>query len=198
MSISLRIAGLLVASAVTVSAQSHTPQPRRWEFRLASGAFVPTGSGRDVNKQAQMSTFQLSWAPRSALAISGTFGWARSRDLGSANAPKLDIFMSDVGVEVRPAQWFAGHAVTFSPFAGLGAGVRSYNYRSLDVDATHNLAGYGTLGGEFVAGRAGLRLEARNYMSGYKPLVGFGKADMHNDIVFTVALRLTRHRAAQR
>lgn len=198
MSTSLRVSVLLLASAFTVSAQSTTPQPRRWEFRLASGSFVPTGDGRDVNKQAQMSVAQLSWMPRPSLAISGSFGWARSRDLGSVNTPKLDIFMSDVGIEIRPVQWFAGHAVTFSPFAGLGAGARSYNYRSLDVDATHNLAGYGTLGGEFVAGRAGLRLEARNYMSGYKPLMGVGKSDTHNDIVFMVALRLTPRRAAQR
>jgi hypothetical protein len=76
--------------------------------------------------------------------------------------------------------------------------VRSYNYRSLDVDATHNLSGYATLGGEFAAGRAGLRLEARNYMSGYKPLMGAGKSDTHSDIVFMVALRFTRQRAAQR
>lgn len=202
MSNALRIAVLILAPTLAptlaASAQSTAPQPRRWEFRLASGSFVPTGSERGVLKQAQLSAAQLTWMPRSSLALSATFGWARSRDLGSADTPKLDIFMSDVGMELRPAQWFAGHAVTFSPFAGLGAGARSYNYRSLAVDATHNLSGYGTLGGELAAGRAGLRLEARNYMSGYKPLAGAGRSDTHRDVVYMVALRFTRQRTAQR
>ena len=165
---------------------------------MASGTLVPTGVEKDVIKSADLTAAQLSWMPRPSLAISGTFGWARSRDLGSVNTPKLDVFMSDVGVELRPAQWFAGRAVTFSPFGGLGAGVRSYNYRSIDADARHNASGYGTVGGEIGAGRVGLRLEARNYISGFKPLVGAGKTDTRNDIVFMVALRFSRHRAAKR
>jgi hypothetical protein len=42
--------------------------------------------------------------------------------------------------------------VTFRPFVGAGAGGRSYNHRKLDLDATHDVAGYGTVGGEFGAG----------------------------------------------
>lgn len=194
----LGLAVLLAAPTHTVVAQADTPQPRRWEFRLASGELMPMGGERDVIRQAQLSAAQLSWLPRPSLALSATFGWARSRDRGSVNEPKLDVFMSDVGVELRSATWFAGHAVTFSPFAGLGAGARSYNYRSLGVDATHNLSGYGAIGGELAAGRAGLRLEARNYTSGYKPLVGAGTSDTHRDVVFMVALRFSRQRAAQR
>lgn len=198
MSITLRTAVLLLTVASSVAAQSNTTRPSRWEFRIASGAFVPTGGERNVIKQAELSAAQLSWMPRPSLAVSATFGWARSRDVSSVNAPKLDVFMSDVGVELRPAQWFARRAVTFSPFAGLGAGARSYNYRSLDVDATHNLSGYGAVGGEMATGRLGLRLEARNYMSGFKPLVGAGRSETHSDIVYMAALRFTRQRAAQR
>lgn len=194
----LGMAALLLAPTHTATAQGDTPPPRRWEFRLASGELMPMGGERDVIRQAQLSAAQLSWLPRPSIALSATFGWARSRDRAAVNEPKLDVFMSDVGVELRSARWFAGRALTFSPFAGLGAGARSYNYRSLDVDATHNLSGYGTLGGEFAAGRAGLRVEARNYISGYKPLVGAGTSDTHRDVVFMVALRYSRQRAAQR
>ena len=194
----LGVVGVLLAPSRTVSAQAAAPTPRTWEFRVASGALYPTGAAKGVIKSADLTAAQLSWMPRPSLAISGTFGWARSRDLGSANTPKLDVFMSDVGVELRGAQWFAGRTVTFSPFGGLGAGVRSYNYRSIDANATHNVSGYGTLGGELVVGRVGVRLEARNYMSGFKPLVGAGKSDTHDDIVYMVALRYSRHRAAQR
>jgi hypothetical protein len=82
--------------------------------------------------------------------------------------------------------------VTFTPFAGVGAGARSYNYRNLDVDATHNVAGYGTVGGELGMGRVGLRLEVRDYVTGFKPLVGGGTADTRNDVVILVGLRFDR------
>jgi hypothetical protein len=139
-----------------------------------------------------MSAAQMSWVLRPSLAITGTLGWARSRDVSSAGSPKLDVFAYDVGVEARPATWFADRAVSFSPFAGLGAGGRSYNYRKLDVGATNNLASYGTVGGEFGVGRLGLRLEARDYVTGFKPLVGAGKSGSRNDVVLMVGLRFNR------
>ena len=139
-----------------------------------------------------MSAAQLSWVVRPSLAITGTFGWARSRDVHTVDAPKLDVFTSDVGVEARAPKWFADRAVTFSPFVGLGAGARSYNYRKLDVDATNNLAGYGTVGGELGIGRVGVRLEVRDYATGFKPLVGAGKSDTRNDVVMMVGLRFTK------
>jgi hypothetical protein len=168
------------------------PPARTWELRVTSGAFLPTGNQRNSLKDAQVTAAQLSWVVRPSLAITGTFGWARSRDLTSAGAPKLDVFISDLGVEARPARWFAGRAVTFTPFAGLGAGARSYNYRKLNVDATNNLAAYGTVGGELGIGRVGLRLEARDYMTGFKPLVGAGKSDTRNDVVIMAALSFKR------
>jgi len=183
---------LLLSSADISSAQTSAPQGRTWELRFTSGALVPTGVQRNFLKDAQLSAAQLSWVVRPSLAITGTFGWARSRDLRSVDAPKLDVFTSDVGIEARAPKWFADHAVTFSPFVGLGAGARSYNYRKLDVDATNNLAGYGTAGGELGMGRVGVRLEVRDYMSGFKPLVGGGKSDTRNDLVMMVGLRLTK------
>jgi len=183
---------LLLSSADISSAQTSAPQARTWELRFTSGALVPTGLQRNFLKDAQLSAAQLSWVVRPSLAITGTFGWARSRDLRSVDAPKLDVFTSDVGIEARAPKWFADHAVTFSPFVGLGAGARSYNYRKLDVDATHNMAGYGSVGGELGLSRVGLRLEVRDYASGFKPLDGAGRSDMRNDVVMMVGLRFNR------
>ncbi len=191
-SLSALTLGLLLSSANASQAQTSAPQSRTWELRVTSGAFIPTGSQRDVLKDAQMTAAQLSWVVTPSVAINGTFTWARSRDVGSADTPKLDVFTSDVGVEARPVQWFGGRAVTFSPFAGVGAGARSYNYRKLDVDATHNLAAYGAVGGELGMGRVGLRVEARNYATGFRPLVGAGRSDMRNDVVVMAALRFNR------
>jgi hypothetical protein len=183
---------MLLASTHTSAAQASANPASTWELRFTSGAFVPTGNQRNFLKDAQVSAAQLSWVVRPSLAITGTFGWARSRDLHTVDAPKLDVFASDVGVEARPAKWFADRAVSFSPFVGLGAGARSYNYRKLDVDATNNLAGYGAAGGELGIGRVGVRLEVRDYATGFKPLVGAGKSDTRNDVVMMVGLRLTK------
>lgn len=190
------VLGFLLAPTRPAGAQSTAPLTSAWEFRITSGAFVPTGSLRNTLRNAEVTALQLSWAIRPSLAFTGTFGWARSRDLSTAQTPKLDVFSSDVGVEFRAGAWFTRHAVTFTPFAGLGAGVRSYNYRSLDANATHNAAGYGTVGGELGIGRVGVRLEVRDYATGFKPLVGRGPSDVRNDVVMMAALRFNRPRRA--
>jgi hypothetical protein len=80
---------------------------------------------------------------------------------------------------------------TLRVFAGLGAGGRTYNYRSLDVDATHNLAGYGGIGGELGVKRVRMRVEARDYVTGFRPLNGPGKGDTRNDVAVMAGVRIT-------
>jgi hypothetical protein len=196
-SIAIVALGLLLSATHTADAQVPAPRGRTWELRVTSGAFVPTGNQRNSLEDAHVTAAQLSWVLRPSLAITGTFAWARSRDLRSVDTPKLDVFTSDLGVEARRGRWFADRAVTFSPFLGLGAGARSYNYRKLDVDATNNLAGYASAGGELGIGRVGVRLEVRDYVTGFKPLVGGGPADTRNDVVIMAALRFNRQRASQ-
>lgn len=203
MSISLArstAAGLLATALSTGASSAQTPaasQPATWELRITSGALVPTGSQRSSLQHAQATAAQLSWVLRPSLAITGSFAWARSRDVGTNGSPKLDVFTSDLGVEARGNQWFADRAVTFSPFVGVGAGARSYNYRKLDVAATHNLAGYGAVGGEIGVRRVGVRLEMRDYATGFRPLVGAGRSDLRNDVVVMVGLRIKKHQASQ-
>ena len=198
MSISSRtpIMALGIALLSTGTAAGQAPASEHTlELRVTSGAFVPTGNQRASLNNAQVTAAQVAWVVRPSLAVTGTFGWARSRDRGLVNTPRLDVFTSDVGVEARPTLWFAKHAVSLSPFAGVGAGVRSYNYRKLDVDATNNLAGYASAGGELGIGRMGLRLEVRDYATGYKPLAGAGRSEMRNDVVMMAGIRFNRHRA---
>ncbi len=185
-----------VASAQAAVSSAAAPSPT-WELRFTSGALVATGAQRDAVKDGQLSAVQLSWLVRPALAITGTAGWARSRDRLMANTPKLDVFTGDLGAELRPAQWFTDRKVSLSPFVGAGAGVRSYNYRKLDVEATNNVAGYVAAGGEFGFRRVGLRLEVRDYATGFKPLIGAGRSDTRNDVMLMAGLRFNRHRAAR-
>ncbi|MEO7359590.1 MAG: hypothetical protein ABI120_04630 [Gemmatimonadaceae bacterium] len=194
--IAASVLGMLITSAGTTAAQTASAPPAKFEFRMSGGGLVATGTQRNSLKDAQFSAAQLSWVIRPSLAVTGTFGWARSRDVASVNSPKLDVFTSDLGIEARPTQFVLSRGVTFSPFIGVGAGARSYNYRKLDVDATNNLAGYGTVGGELGVGRVGVRIEARDYATGFKPLIGHGNSETRNDVVVMAALRFNR-RASQ-
>jgi len=187
--------GCTLLTASTLSAQDTTtlakPQPTsRWELRVPSGTLIPTGAQRDFIKRGNLTATQLTYVARSGLAITSTVGWARSRDVATTDNPKLDVFTYDVGAELRAPHSITGEAVTFVPFTGAGAGGRSYNYRKLDVDATHNAAAYGSVGGELGFARIRVRLEARDYVTGFKPLSGSGAARTGNDVVVMVGVRL--------
>lgn len=187
--------GCTIVAASSLSAQN-TESPAapgkqaHWELGVPSGAMIPTGAQRDAVKRGNMNAVQITYVAQPSLAIVSTFGWARSKDVATAGAPKLDVFTYDVGGELRAPRWIATETVSFSPFAGIGAGGRSYNYRKLDVDATHNLAAYASAGAEMGMRRLRLRLEARDYVAGFKPLAGAGASRTGNDIVVMVGLRV--------
>ncbi len=191
-------AALIVATAVAARAQDAAPRrSSSWEVRVASGAYVGMGAQRQSLKDGSLTSLQVSRLIRPQLAVTGTFAWARSRDLASFDAPKLDVFTSDLGLEVRSAERGRDRAVSLSTFAGFGGGARSYNHRALDLPATHNLAAYASVGGEMGLGRVALRLEARDYTSGFRPLAGSGTSVSRNDVVVMGALRFNRHRATR-
>jgi hypothetical protein len=181
--VSTLIAGTTL-SAQAADSQATTAKTRRWSVLVPSGAIVPTGEQRNAVKRANLSALQVAYVVQPGLAITSMFGWARSRDIATAGDPKIDMFTYDVGVELR------GKSIPLSPFVGVGAGGRSYNYRSLDVDATHNAGAYVSAGGEVGVRRVRLRLEARDYVTGFKPLDGRGAARTGNDIVVMAGLRL--------
>ncbi len=190
----LALGGLLV---ITASAQAQdqvlaTPGARAsgFELRPYAGAYIPTGDQRDLLKDAVLVGAQASWRATRYLALTGTFGWAPSKDRITAGDQTLDLYQYDIGAEARAQSWYNRGSWDFTPFVGLGIGGRTYNYRDLDnVDAKTNVAGYGALGGEVGFGRLGLRLETRDYISRFEPLTGTGDAKTRNDV--TIAAGLT-------
>jgi len=186
---SIIMTGILISSASAALAQTAPSARNTFEVLTSSGALIPTGTERSAIKDAPLSTIQASYVMHSRFAVTAMFGWARSRDLATANTPKLDVFTYDIGAEARAPQMNASESVSFTPFAGIGAGARSYNYRKLDVDATHNLAGYASAGGELGMGRVHLRLEMRDYVAGFKPLNGLGTSATRNDVVALIGVR---------
>jgi len=185
--------GALFLSAWPAKAQDATPgQGATWEIWTYSGKLLPTGAQRDAIQRGNMMAAQLTRVVHPMLAFTATVGWAGTRDITSAGDPKLDVFTYDTGAEVRLPRWISTGVVSFTPIAGLGVGARSYNYRKLDVDATHNLAAYGSAGGEIAVPRVRIRLEARDYITGFKPLGGMGEADSRNDVVVLLGVRFPK------
>jgi hypothetical protein len=185
---------LAILSTITnaAAAQDLVSRGRTLEIRVPSGSFIATGAQGNQLKDTHLTALQLSWVVRPHLAVTGTFAWARSRDLATAGKPRLDVFTSDLGLEARSAEWSAGKHVSLSTFAGIGGGARSYDYVKRDARLTNNLAGYVAAGGELGVRRVALRIEARNYTTGFKPLVGAGKSETRHDMVVMAAVRINR------
>src|SRR5581483_5017461 len=84
------------------SDSSSKPKPTSpWEFVVNSGTLIPTGAQGNAIKRGGVSAAQLTYVIRPMFAITSTAGWARSKDIATADNPKLDVFTYDVGAEVR-------------------------------------------------------------------------------------------------
>ena len=180
---------LTVAAARTARAQEEVP---RWQFRIASGSLLPTGAQRDAVKRAPMIAAQLSRGITPAIAVVSTIGWARSRDLATLDAARLDIFSADLGLEATASTRQISKTFSFTPIIGLGSGMRYYHHRHLAADATTTLGGYVAAGGEVGIGRVGVRLEVRDYLTNFTPLIAGGRSTVRNDVMLLGALRLKR------
>ncbi len=185
-------AGLLLGTGRPAAAQDLPARPARWELLVSSGRLLPTGAQRASIERGGVTAAQVSFVP-GPVAVVATLGWARSRDVASEARPRLDAFFYDLGAEVRtPRVRLAGASLGL--FGGAGVGARSYDYRRLEADATHNLAGFISAGGEVGRGRARLRLEVRDYLTGFRPLDGQGSTATRNDLVLMAGLRLAPRR----
>lgn len=188
-----------IAQEVEQSAsQNAEPAARPWTFRLTSGALVATGAQRNSFKDAQLSAAGLSWRVAPLLSVTATFSWARSRVLDVENLGKVDVFNSDLGMEVESKEWSPNDALRLRWFAGAGGGMRSYHYRASAVDATNHPAAFVAVGGDVGVGRVGLRLEARDYASRFTPSMRNGDSETRNDMVISAGLYLKKRRAPQR
>jgi Outer membrane protein beta-barrel domain len=177
-------AGLLATSG-SAHAQGVTTG---FELRPFVGAYIPTGDQRDLLKDAVLVGGQLSWHALPALGVTGTFGWSPSKDRITAGDQTLDIYQYDVGAELRAPSLLDGGLLNLTPFVGLGVGGRTYSYRDLNVDSKTNFDGYGALGGDIGFGPIGFRIEARDYVSQFKPLTGTGDTKTRNDIGLAAGL----------
>lgn len=172
---------LLAATSTAAKGQVAPEWKPGWELVVPAGRLIPTGAQRDAIERGGMNAVQLSYVARPTLALTSTLGWARSRDVAAPNHPKVDVLLLDVGAEARAPRWLAHGSWSLGPFAGLGAGVRSYNHRAQD-SMTHGVAAFGGAGAELGYRRVRLRVEARDYVS--------GRDGLRNDVVTMFGLRI--------
>lgn len=181
--------GLLVVLSLLVGAipllAQDSPSSSRGAVRPFVGAYVPTGDQRDFLKDAVLVGAQASWNATPNFALTGSFGWAPSKDKITAGDQSIDAFQYDVGLEARSAATNLG---VVSPFIGAGVGGRTYSYRDLDVESKSNFDGYGALGLDASLGLLSLRVEGRDYISRFQPLTGGGETKTRNDITLFAAL----------
>jgi len=146
------------------------------------GGFVPTGDHRDLLRDAVVAGAQLSWHAHRNLRVVGTVAWSPSRDRttwGPQGAPRdnerVDVLQYDLGLEGRLPDAILLGAWGATPFLSIGAGGRTYDYRDVDgTDAETGVAGFAGIGADLAprGARWGLRLEARDYVSGFRGLRG--------------------------
>lgn len=184
------------ATAQTVAdpADVHSDAERlsRWEWLVPSGTVVPAAANRDSTTRGHLTALQVSYRVRPNLAVTSTTGWVRSRDLSTVGSPRLDVFTYDLGVELRAGEIGARKRVSVRPFSGAGVGARTYNYRNPALDATNDPGAYVAAGGEIDVRGVRVRLEVRDYVTGFTGLDGRGRSNTRNDVVVMAGLRFTR------
>jgi len=188
-------------ASAQIAAPAASRAPAGLELRPYIAAFVPTGLQRAVLGNAVVTGGQVGWQFHPHLAVTGSFGWAPTRNkqtvvidgrVSTRSREPLDLFAYDVGLEGRGTSFQGFAAWSTRPYLALGVGGRTYRYRHLDgADPQTNLVGYAAVGLDVNpdAGRVGLRVEARNNVSAFRGLPGeFRAAQGRNDVQVSAGL----------
>ncbi|MEO7216764.1 MAG: hypothetical protein ABI026_01085 [Gemmatimonadaceae bacterium] len=165
------------------------------ELRPFVGAMVQTGQQRSLLENSVLAGADMSWQFQRNFAVTGSLAWAPSNDKAlSGSDARVDLYQYDLGIEGRMNNLLNNPAWSLRPYAALGAGGRTYNYRNVDdVSAQTDFVGHGSIGIDIVptASRAGLRIEARDNVSAFRGLHGeLADRSARNDVQFTAGLTI--------
>ena len=161
----LAAAGLLLGTAgagAQESARRVTP-----EVRPYVGVYLPAGAMRDQFKAATTLGAQGALELSRNLHLLANGSWTHGHTKLAVTNDVTYVWQYDVGVEANVARPLGGGWL-FRPFAGLGAGGRTYDYRASGVASRSCTAGYGALGTELQTGGVAVRVEGRDYLSCYR------------------------------
>jgi len=167
----------LLAGATAASAQNVTGG---WtpELRPFVGVYMPTGALRNDLKSATTIGAQGALEISSRFHLVGTAAWTHGHQ-------KYDAGVEGNLLHNLTPNWM------LRPFAGVGAGGRTMNYKAEGLSTKTCTAGYGALGTELQRGTVALRLEGRNYLTCYEsPLTSTQKTRSDVTVAFGLAFHL--------
>lgn len=168
---------------------SQTPSSA-FELRPFAGASLPTGAHRDLFKPAPIAGLEVAYQLQPNLHIVGAFGMMREHTRYTVSRNDGSRYSYDAGVELSIERQLAG-GWSMRPFAGLGAGGRTYTFQDQTLLRRTCAAGYGALGSEFRYGATALRFEARDNVFCYKSPTPDGASRTRNDV--TLGLGVAYH-----
>lgn len=177
----------LALLAVTVTAAAAQETIVRPEIRPFVGMYVPTGTQRDLFDDAAMFGVQAALELRPSFHVLGTFGYVPGQTKYTTLRNDVEIIQYDVGVELNLVR-LLGDSWLFKPFAGLGAGARTYQYDNTTLQNRTCAAGYGALGMEFEFNRAAIRFEGRDNVYCFRSAIPNVKSKTRNDVGLSLGL----------
>ena len=154
--------GLVLTRAAAAQLPTHDADRPRASMHVILGGYVAAGPQRRTFDSAALIGGQVGLRLQPRLAVVGGVAVAQMTDRGLPADGEVNLLQYDVGVELERASlpWAGG----VTPFVGLGAGGRSYDYRASGIATRSSAAAYVALGGERRFQRTGLRIEARTYV----------------------------------
>lgn len=174
------LAALLIPLAAVTAGAGTIP-----EYRVLAGAYIPTGSQADLLKSSLLVGMQAGIELNETVHLVASFGYATPRPKDFAYTNDVHLYQYDAGAEIfhvyhasrENSHW------TVRPFAGAGVGGRTYDFRHTDLKSQSDFAGYGSVGAELQHQNLAARLEARDYVTRSKGLLGIDKTATRNDVV---------------
>ena len=183
----LMAAGVL--ALVPVLGAQQLPRAPTMELRPFAGVYVPTGAMRRDFGTATTLGAQGALELSRHWHVLGSVGWTHGHNKLALGSDVTYLWQYDVGVEANLVRALGTHWL-LRPFAGVGGGGRTYDYRAAGVSSRTCTAGYGALGTELQRGAMAVRLEGRDYLTCFES-PATGRKHTRND--FGVTLGLAYH-----
>lgn len=182
----MRYGLMVVATSLclgSVATAQDDPGPRL-EVRAFGGALFPTGTQRRDFKTGTTLGVQGGLEVGRYVHLVATGAWTHGHAKFTGFSDDLTyIWHYDAGAEFNA--FFEGDLFNFRPFAGVGAGGRTYAYQASGQSARTSATMYGALGSELQFGSVALRAEARDYVDFFEsPLTD--RRSNRNDVLLTL------------
>ena len=161
----LRSLAVVACLAAVSVASAQDTLSARLELRPFAGRYVPMGAMSDDFKSASLFGAQGALELSHNFHVLASLGWTDGRaTIPALSSDRMNVWQYDVGLEVNGYKDI-GYGWLFRPFAGAGAGARTYDYDALEVSRKTCTSGYGALGTEFQKLSIALRFESRGYVT---------------------------------